>query len=281
MKRKIPLLKITIRDKSEDEAVIDIDGEIGWVTYDGEEWIWNTKESIKRQLKEISKLNAKKIIVNISSLGGFVDDGLAIHDILAQHPAEIETRVIGMTASAATIIAQAGDIRKISNNALYLVHKAWGFAIGNSNDMKAMAADLDTIDDRIANIYAKRSGKDIQVFENLMKENDGSGKWIDAGEAEEYGLVDEVFEPMKAAAAVDPEVFNEMGIPVPKCYQFNENGNRTINIDFNVDTSKLDEALRKMNEFNEKQKDLKISENTKNKFQHKKRITTQLKHLGL
>jgi len=277
MKRKIPLLKIEIRNQNEEEAVIDIDGEIGWVSYDGEEWTWNTKQAIKKKLKEISKLNAKKIIVNISSLGGFVDEGLAIHDILAQHPAEIETRVIGMTASAATIVAQAGDIRKISDNALYLIHKSWGMAIGNENLFNQAIEDLKKMDERILSIYAKRSGKDEKTFKKLMNEYDGSGKWIDAEEAEEFGLIDEIFEPMKAVAAVGTKELIEIGLPIPESYK--DKKDQTIKIDFDVDTSKLDEAIEKVERLEAKREKLINTEKRKNKFQNKRRIISQLKFL--
>lgn len=214
--RKIPALNISIRNESDNEAVIDIDGEIGWVSYDGDEYQWNTAPAIKKKLKEIAKLDADKIIVNINSLGGFVDDGLAIHDALAQHPAEIETRVTGMTASAATIIAQAGDIRKMSDNALYLIHHAWGLAIGNVFEIEGAIDDMKQIDKRIAKIYAKRSGKSEEEFLELMGEQNGAGRWIDADEAKEYGLIDEAFEPMKAAASVDARMLRASGLPVPE-----------------------------------------------------------------
>lgn len=211
--KKIPQLKISIRNQSEDEAVIDIDGEIGWVNENGE---WNTASRIKNKLKEIDQLEVSKIIVNINSLGGFVDDGLAIHDVLASHSAKIETRVIGMTASAATIIAQAGDRRFMSDNSLYLIHKAWGLAIGNVNDMMAVAEDLEAIDKRILNIYAKRSGKSEDDIQELMNENSGGGKWIDADEALGFGLIDEAFEPMKAAASVTRAMIKDYGLPMPE-----------------------------------------------------------------
>lgn len=215
--KKIPHLKINIRNQSEETAIIDIDGEIGWFNEDGE---LNSARNIKNKLKEIDSLEASKIQVNINSLGGFVDDGLAIHDVLARHDAEIETHVIGMTASAATIIAQAGDKRFMSDNSLYLIHKAWGLVVGNANDMLAQAEDLKAIDKRILNIYTKRSSKSSDQIEELMNANDGGGKWIDADEALEAGLIDSIFEPAKAAAAIDPGAFNMMGLPKPKGYIF-------------------------------------------------------------
>lgn len=229
--KKIPQLKIDIRNESEDVAVIDIDGEIGWWNENGE---LNTAPRIKQKLKDIAKLEVSKIIVNINSLGGFVDDGLAIHDALAAHDAEIETHVTGMTASAATIIAQAGDKRFMSDNALYLIHKAWGLTIGNAMDMLAAAEDLEAIDGRITNIYMKRSGKTQDEVNELMNANAGAGKWIDADEALEAGLIDEAFEPMKAAAAVDMATFRNMGLPEPDKSKVNisdkDGGKQTITV---------------------------------------------------
>jgi len=194
-KHEMPMLRMNVRNQTEDEAVIDIDGEIGWASYDGEDFTWNTKEAIKKQLKDIAKMDVKKIIVNISSPGGYVDDGLAIHDVLAQHEAEIETRVTGMTASAATVIAQAGDVRKISANALYLIHRAWMLAIGNANTMKAAYEDSLKFDEVISKIYVKRTGKKESEILDLMNANDGDGKWMSAEDVIENGLADEVFEP--------------------------------------------------------------------------------------
>src|SRR5699024_7109121 len=144
--RQIPDLLLNIRNKADDSAEIDIDGEIGGASFDGEEYSFNTTPAVKEQLREIGNLRADEITVNINSPGGLVNDGLAIHDALAQHPARIVTKVYGMTASAATIIAQAGDQRLMSRNALYLVHQAWGMALGNRADMLDMVDTLKQID---------------------------------------------------------------------------------------------------------------------------------------
>lgn len=183
-------------------AEINIEGEIGWYEWDGEKWVANTASAIRQELKRLMELEVDEIVVNIHSLGGFIDDGIAIHDALASHPAKVTTIVTGFTASAATVIAQAGDVRKISANAMYLVHEAWGVSIGTSEQMMETVEFLDTLNDKMADLYARRAKKDKEKYRSLMAERAGAGKWITAEEAESFGLVDEVYEPMKAAAAV-------------------------------------------------------------------------------
>ncbi|MCC5906591.1 MAG: Clp protease ClpP [Balneolaceae bacterium] len=213
----VPKLKVNIRPRAaaSDTATIDIDGEIGGASYDGEEHSWNTPEAIKRKLIEIQNIQADKIIVNINSLGGFIHDGLAIHDVLAMHPAKIETRVIGMTASAATIIAQAGDVRKMSENALYLIHRAWGAVLGNKTAVLEFIKELKVVDNRMADIYRKRSNASRSKILSIMDEAGGQGRWLDADQANDIGLIDESFEPMKMAASFNRATLLGYGLPLP------------------------------------------------------------------
>ena len=189
----------TITAKADKVVEIDIDGNIGfdWWSEGSEQ---NTKERMKAELKAIDEIKASKIIVNINSYGGDVNHGISIHDLLKANKAEVETRVTGMTASAATVIAQAGDVRTMSDNALYLVHNASSGVWGNKNALKAVINDLDKVDGRLANLYAKRSGKDAEHFQNLMEESNGEGVWLTADEALDNGLIDSKFEPVAMAA---------------------------------------------------------------------------------
>lgn len=201
MKFEVPVIKMAVKSEAK-TAEINIEGEIGWVEWDGEKYNYNTSAAIRNQLAELMDLKVDKIVVNIHSLGGYVDDALAIHDALAMHPAEVETRVTGFTASAATVIAQAGKKRTISANSMYLVHEAWGFTVGTANQMLKDIEMLDTLNDSMANLYAKRAGGKKEKYRGIMAENDGVGKWITAEKAVELGFADESFEPMKAAASV-------------------------------------------------------------------------------
>lgn len=192
---------IKIYAKADREYVIDILGDIG-------EDFWgesqNTKQVINAKIKEITAIDADTVHVNISSLGGSVDHGLAIHDALSSLKAKVITNVTGLTASAATIIAQAGDVRRMSDNSLYLIHRAWTFAMGNADDMVEMASTLEKIDDRILSIYTKKSGKDKDKIWGAMQ----ADQFLSPDEALALGLVDEVYEPsVKVAASVSSVQF--------------------------------------------------------------------------
>lgn len=177
-------------------AEIRIEGVIGvpeWWQFDHEEERVSTYDKFLKTVNEIKALGASKITVHIASMGGSVNDALLIFDTLkGLKGAEITTVCHAYTASAATIIAQAGNTRKISANALYLIHQASSYTEGNKNDLDAARQLLDATDERIANIYATASGRPAEEFVALMAENNGNGKWLSPSEAKEYGLVDEI-----------------------------------------------------------------------------------------
>jgi ATP-dependent Clp protease protease subunit len=207
---------LTITNKAEKTVEIDITGVIGGSFWDEEDTGTNTKEKMRAELKAIAELKAEKIIINIDSPGGSVAHGMSMHDLLAQHKAKKETRIIGMAASIATVISQVGDVRKISDNALFLIHHAMTIGMGNAKKMQMEIDNLNTIDQKITNIYVKR-GADKSKVDDLMDANNGYGKWIDGNEAKEAGLIDEVFEPTKAAALFDLSKYKNLKYPeIPK-----------------------------------------------------------------
>jgi len=211
-----PHLRIAF-NSAKDELTIDVEGVIGesfdwWTGQKG-----TTKEQVAEKLKEIANSRASSILVNINSYGGDVNHGISIHDMLAEHKAKVTTVVHGHTASAATIISQAGDTRRMSSNALFLVHRASAMAIGNVNDLDLISSDLKKCDETIAGIYAKRTGKSQAEMTAIMDRYNGQGEWLTANEAKDLGFIDEVYEPMKAVAMVEPGTFTAMGLPeIPK-----------------------------------------------------------------
>lgn len=189
--------KITISNQSPSVAVIDIEGIIGVP----EQWQFDqpgeriaTYETFRETLERIKGVEAPEIIVNIRSTGGNVNDALLIFDALGALGSRITTRCYGYVASAATIIAQAATEgqREISANSLYLVHRSVCATEGNAAEMAQTLDMLKQTDDRIASVYAARSGRPVTQFAELMAENNGNGRWLSPKEVVGLGLADRI-----------------------------------------------------------------------------------------
>jgi len=188
-------MNFNIQNKIADVTEIDIFGDIG-ASWFGE---GITFESVREQLKNIT---TPKIKLNISSLGGSVNDALIIYNLLKTNGATIEANIMGFTASSATIIAMAGDTISMDENASFLIHNAWTGVSGNQHDLRDVADELETIDNKLASIYRDKTGLRRDTILNLMKEE----RWLSSKEAKEMGFVDKVYKPMKAAAHYNKEI---------------------------------------------------------------------------
>lgn len=197
---------IMFTQPSPNKALIRINGEIGG--FDWEEWKYNnTGEGIRKELDAIKALNVSEIDVLITSYGGYVDEALQIHDALKSHPAKVTTIVQGFCASAATIVALAGDVRKISPNALFLIHKCMTSVYGaNENRLEEELEAQKVVNETILNMYRSvlKPEKTEEDLIALFNANNGNGKWITADEAIDFGFSTELFE------FDEPEVKNVM-----------------------------------------------------------------------
>ena len=178
-------------------CIIDIEGVIG--VPENEQFSDSshsvaTYERLRGELDKIDNIQAKEIVVNIRSTGGDVNDALLIYESLVALDAKITTRCFGYTASAATIIAQAASegCREIASSALYLVHMSSSTIEGHASDLTERIDLLRKTDDRIASLYAVRSGRDKAHFVELMAQNGGRGKWLTPKEVVEAGLADSI-----------------------------------------------------------------------------------------
>lgn len=188
--------KIKIRN---DAAVctIDIEGVIGIPEesqFSDNSQCVATYEKFSREISKIKDIEAKEVVVNIRSTGGDVNDALLIYETLSSLDATIVTRCYGYTASAATIIAQAATpgCREIAASALYLIHMSSSMVEGNSTDLAERIELLEKSDERIASLYAQRSGLSKESFVALMGENGGRGRWLSPEEVVEAGLADRI-----------------------------------------------------------------------------------------
>ena len=178
---------LNITKPADRKARIEIDGTIGfdWDNMEPK----NTGADIRRQLDELSALDVDEIEVLITSMGGYVNDALQIHDALKEHKAKVTTIVQGFCASGATIIACAGDERIISPNALYLIHKCMSsLCDANENTLESELEEQRAVNGVILNIYKGVLRKDEADLLALFEANNGSGKWITAEEALAFGF---------------------------------------------------------------------------------------------
>lgn len=176
---------------------IDIEGVIGvpeWWQFDRPEDKVATYDKFKDVVGSIRDSGASEVTVNIRSIGGNVNDALLIYDTLIALGATVTTRCYGYVASAATVIAQAASegLRMVSDNSLYLIHQSASTAEGNASEIASLLNLLQKTDERLANIYATRSGKPAEDFSRLMAENNGSGIWLSPNEVIEAGLADKI-----------------------------------------------------------------------------------------
>ncbi len=210
---------IRFLNESTDEAVIEIYGQIGYEGWDRED-DENTARLMSGELDRIKALNAKRITVKINSLGGDVNHALAIHDLLAEHPALVTTQINGLCASAATIVAMAGKERRMSKNALFLIHQCSAY-VGRANQ-EQLAQELETqktVNGRMLDIYtAACNGKEAEISE-LLKANNGLGKWLTATEAKDFGFVTDIYNESRKTACFTQSAFSDNGLPaLPEAY---------------------------------------------------------------
>lgn len=161
----------------------------------------NTDMSASR-LRGLLKKTAGPIDLHINSSGGDVFEGLAIYNLLKASPNHITVYIDGLAASVASVVAMAGDRVYIPANAMLMLQAPWTSAQGNAKELRKLAADLDRLAESMKNIYMDHSGRvSRQDITKLMDQE----TWLTGSEALEYGLADEVLNPVKVAACLTHE----------------------------------------------------------------------------
>jgi len=171
--------KINAAD-SDDKATITILDVIGFD-------YWEEGVTAKRIAAALRNIGAKNpVTVYINSPGGDMFEGIAIHNLLAAHQGKVTVVILGLAASAASIIAMAGSEIRIAQAAFIMIHNAWMIAAGNKEDFREAAAFLEPFDAAIADLYASRTGLDSGEIAKMMKKE----TWLGTSEAIEKGFAD-------------------------------------------------------------------------------------------
>src|SRR5689334_14855633 len=134
----------------------------------------------------VGGLDTPLLRVRINSPGGSVFDAKAIHSTLLHHPARVQTYVDGLAASAASIVLLAGDEIVVMPGGEIMVHDASMMERGNPADHTAAAAFLERECQSLAEMYAARTGGDVEQWRDLMR----AETWMYGREAIELGIAD-------------------------------------------------------------------------------------------
>jgi HK97 family phage prohead protease len=142
----------------------------------------------KQFATDLQDITAPNIDVRINSPGGSVFDAIAIHSTLLHHPARVTTIVDGLAASAASVIAMAGDEVVMMPGAQMMIHDASATDDGNAAEKEKMVTFLDRQSGNIATLYQRKAGGDAAEWREMML----AETWAFADEAVELGLADRV-----------------------------------------------------------------------------------------
>ena len=166
----------------------------------GEDWFGGGGLSGKQFSDVLNEVGNGPLLVEINSPGGNVWDGLSIYNQLRGRRAPVTTRVVGIAASIASIIALAGDKVEMADAALMMIHDPSGMASGTSEDMRKMADALDQHAEVLVGVYAKKTGRSPESIRAAMK----AETWFTTPEAVAFGLVDKPIKQLAMAAKWHP-----------------------------------------------------------------------------
>lgn len=148
-------------------------------------WDGISAQGVLAELKAAGEVEEIEVLIN--SPGGSAVDAVAIYNALKTHAATVTVRVLGWAASAASIVAMAGDRIVMEEGTFLMIHQAWGMAVGTAAELRDTAVALEKISGEMAGIYGRRSGRGEAVARGWM---DGE-TWFTAKEAVAAGLADE------------------------------------------------------------------------------------------
>ena len=182
---------VRMDDKRRYEILNAADDEATIYLYDiiGEDMFGDGGVSAKAFVQDLAGITAGTIHLRINSPGGDVFDARSMQTALNQHPSKVIAHIDGLAASAATYVMLGADEIEAVEGALFMIHDAWTFAIGNKTDLRKTADTLEKIDEGIANDYVAKTGQsEEQVRLWMAEETDFTAK-----EALDSGFIDRIF----------------------------------------------------------------------------------------
>ncbi len=143
--------------------------------------------------------NDPVITVNIASGGGSAFQGLMIYDLLIQSRRTIQTKVVGLAGSAASVIFMAGDTREMTVGGMVMVHNSWANFSGNAEEVKKKLGTLEAIDARMTAIFKSKTDLEDEKIKELL----AAETFIGVEEAMQLGFATGIADTESIAACID------------------------------------------------------------------------------
>lgn len=150
----------------------------------------NLASIVVSELLYLDSLNHQDIYLYINSPGGSITSGMAIYDTMNYIKSDVKTICIGLAASMGAFLLANGTKGKRCSlpNSEIMIHQPLGGTKGQATDIKIAAEHILKIKDKLNNILASVTGKDIKIIENDTDRDN----FMDPKSALEYGLIDEI-----------------------------------------------------------------------------------------
>ncbi|OEK70210.1 peptidase [Staphylococcus equorum] len=161
----------------------------GAIVPNNDKWIYDMLEMDATSPKDVfDALSStdEDVEVIINSGGGDVFSGSEIYTSLKEHQGNVNVKVVGVAASAASVIAMAGSKTEMSPTAQMMIHNASSIAVGDNREMQTAYNMLTSANKAVANAYIAKTGKSDQEITDLMNEE----TWFSADTAVEQGFAD-------------------------------------------------------------------------------------------
>ena len=144
-----------------------------------------------RQHESVNTIN-----VHINSFGGYVFEGITIHNVLKGSGKKINVIIDGIAASIASVIAMAGDSIKMYPTSQMMIHNCWGWVCGNANDLRKEADNMDAIMESSKIAYLEKSNGKLsrKDLDKMLDEE----TYLTADRCYELGLCDEILGKQEA-----------------------------------------------------------------------------------
>ena len=149
---------------------------------------WGEGVTAKRVAGALRAIGDRDVVVTINSPGGDVFEGVAIYNLLREHKGEVTVKILGLAASAASIVAMAGDRIEIGAAASIMIHNSWVLAAGDRLQMREIADWLEPFDQGMAEVYAMRTGVDVDQIGAMMD----AETWVQGRAAVDQGFADDL-----------------------------------------------------------------------------------------